>query len=30
MLVSFQHITLKLGKFIDFKAFFPAVSMDFR
>ena len=27
---SFQAITLKLGTFTGFKAFFPAVLMDFR
>ena len=30
ILVIFEHITLKLGDFIDFKAFFPATSKDFR
>ena len=30
ILLIFQHFTLKLGNFVDFKAFFPAASMDFR
>jgi len=29
MFVSFYPITLKVGNFTDFKALFPAVSMDF-
>ena len=30
ILVSLQHITLKFDNFIDFKALFPAMSIDFR